>query len=165
MYLIYEQHVLGMVPFTLTPPWSILDSSITARTVGVLPLGLASEVATNSGDLRQPVKLLWARMGTSSPVPFVSQMSNGAAIMIWAPGLDHFRRRATTDDYTPVALTHHNQMCGNSESSSKAGMANHIPKHQSHTCFLMPKKKAVLKSAAPKKAEVPSYANIRHCCS
>ena len=85
--------------------------------------------------------IVWAHIG-----PFVSQMSNGAAIITWAPGFEHVR------DFLWLIIilwllvsTHPNRMWFNSESSSKAGMGNHIPNHQSRIfsanekhCFVNP---------------------------
>ena len=42
--------------------------------------------------------IVWAHIG-----PFVSQMSNGAAIITWAPGFEHVRGLSMTDNYTLVA--------------------------------------------------------------
>ena len=66
-----------------------------------------------------------------------------------------------------LVSTHPNRMCFNSESSSKAGMGNHIPNHQSRTfnanekhCFVNPPHRRV-----PRCFCVHTSTHIKHCCS
>ena len=106
--------------------------------------------------------IVWAHIG-----PFVSQMSNRGL-----PS-SHGRQVSNTfEDFLWLLIilwllvsTHPNRMWFNSESSSKAGMGNHIPNHQSRTfsanekhCFVNPPHRRV-----PRCFFLCTH--IKHCCS